>query len=212
MKLSVVIPVYNERKTIKKVIEKVKLSPVEKEIIIVDDGYNDGTSSLLDELAKKENNIKIIHLNKNVGKGQAIKESFSLVKGVIIQNADLEYDPGEYPKLLEPLPNKEAEVVFGSRLLKRINKRDGLFYFGRVLITWVANSLFKNNLTDAYTCYKVLPRDFVKNLKITSTGFELEAELTAKLLLSKKKIKEIPINYLSTLSKRRQKDYMERLV
>jgi dolichol-phosphate mannosyltransferase len=199
LKLSVVIPVYNEKDTIKKVIERVKMSPVEKEVIIVDDGSNDGTGDLLDDIVKEERNIeiKVLHLDRNIGKGQTIKKGFSSVRGdyVIIQDADLEYDPSEYPKLLEPLLNKEADVVFGSRLLKKINKGDRLFYLGRISITWVANILFKSNLTDAYTCYKVLPYDFVKNLEITSNGFELEAELTAKTLLSGKRIKEISISY-----------------
>lgn len=198
MKLTVIIPVYNEKDTIKKVIEKVKRAPVEKEIIIVNDGSNDGTKEVLNSLAKgKNHHIKLVHLRKNMGKGQAIKKGFSLAEGdyVIIQDADLEYNPNEYPKLLKPLLKKEADVVFGSRLLTKVNKGDWLFYIGRISITWAVNILFKSKLTDAYTCYKVLPCAFAKDINIISNGFELEAELTAKTLLSGRKIKEIPISY-----------------
>ena len=202
MKLSVVIPVFNEKDTIKEVIEKVKKSPLKKEIIVIDDSSNDGTKKLLREIKKKaENNhdIKILYLDKNLGKGQAVKKGFSLVKGdyVIIQDADLEYNPEEYPKLLKPILNKEADVVFGSRLLNK-NKRfksNWLFYIGRISITWVTNILFGSYLTDSYTCYKLIPNDLIRDLDITANGFELEAELTAKILLAGKKIKEVPIDY-----------------
>jgi len=195
--LTVVIPVYNEKDTIQEVIERVKKSPVEKEIIIVDDGSDDGTKEVLNSIKEQRKDIRFVYLSRNMGKGQAIKKGFSLEKGkyVIVQDADLEYDPNVYPKLLKPLLNKEADVVFGSRLLNKANKGDWLFYIGRVSITWVANILYKSNLTDAYTCYKVLPCDFVKNINIKANGFELEAELTAKTLLAGKKIKEISISY-----------------
>ena len=197
MILTVLIPVYNEKNTIKEVIEKVKKSPVEKEIIVINDGSNDGTKELLNRIAKEDPDIKVFHHDKNLGKGKAIRKGFFLAKGdyVIIQDADLEYDSGEYPKLLEPLLNKEADVVFGSRLLNRTPKGDWLLHIGRTSITWVANILFKSNLTDAYTCYKLLPIDFVKELNITANGFELEAEITAKILLAGKNIKELPISY-----------------
>jgi dolichol-phosphate mannosyltransferase len=200
LKLTVVIPVYNEKNTIQKVIEKVEKSPVEKEIIIVDDGSDDGTKEVLNSMANEQRkNIRFISLRKNMGKGQAVKEGFSLAKGdyVIIQDADLEYDPNEYTKLLKSILNKEADVVFGSRLLNESEKSKMtlLLHIGRISITWIANTLFKSNLTDAYTCYKLFPTDFAESLNITSKGFELEAELTAKTLLAGKKIKEVPISY-----------------
>ena len=207
MKLTVVIPVYNEKDTIKEVIERVERSPVEKEIIIVNDGSDDGTKEVLDSIKEQRKNIRLVHLKENMGKGQAIKKGFSLAKGdyVIIQDADLEYDPDQYPKLLEPLLNREADIVFGTRLLNRTPKGDWLLYFGRISSTWVANILFKSNLTDAYTCYKLLPIDFVSNMNITSNGFELEAELTAKTLLAGKKVKEIPISYTPRTQKEGKK-------
>lgn len=197
MILSVIIPIYNEKNTVLEVIKKVKESPVEKEIILVDDGSYDGTRELLTNISKENKEIRISYQNKNMGKGKAIKKGFSLAKGdyVIIQDADLEYDPNEYTKLLKPLLNKNTDVVFGSRLLNKVNKGNWLFYIGRITITWVANILFKTNLTDAYTCYKVFPVKFAKNLDIISNGFELEAELTAKTLLSGKEIIEVPISY-----------------
>ena len=202
MKLSIVIPVFNEKNTIKEVIEKVKQSPVKKEIIIIDDSSNDGTKKLLKEIEKESKNkddIKVLYLERNLGKGQAVKKGFELVKGdyVIIQDADLEYSPEEYPKLLKPILDKETDVVFGSRLIDKSqhSKSNRLFYIGRISITWVTNILFGCRLTDAYTCYKLIPNDLIKNLDITANGFELEAELTAKILLAGKKIKEVPIDY-----------------
>lgn len=202
LKLSVVIPVFNEKETIKKVIEKVKKSPVKKEIIIIDDGSNDGTKKLLQDVKRESTtnyDIKILHLDKNLGKGQAIKKGFSLVNGdyVIIQDADLEYDPNEYPKLLKPILNKETDVVFGSRLLykNKNSRRNRLLHIGRISLSWITNILFGSNLTDVYTCYKLIPNDLIRDFDITANGFELEAELTAKILIAGKKIKEVPIDY-----------------
>jgi len=202
LKLSVVIPVFNEKDTIKEVIEKVKQSPVKKEIIIIDDGSNDGTQKLLQE-AKRESrgdyDIKILRLDKNIGKGRAIKKGFSLVKGdyVIIQDADLEYNPDEYPKLLEPILKKETDVVFGSRLLNKnkSSRKNRFLYIGRISLSWATNILFGSHLTDVYTCYKLIPYELIRDIDITANGFELEAELTAKILLAGKKIKEVPIDY-----------------
>ncbi len=198
MKLSIIIPCYNEKDTILEVLERVEQVPIDKEIIIVDDGSKDGTREILTRLKEEKPELKIIFHENNRGKGGAIKTGVEHAEGdyVIIQDADLEYFPEDYPKLLKPIIEGKAEVVFGSRLLEKTNPKGSIaYYLGRYSINWVVNILFGVHLTDSYTCYKVFPRDLIKNFNIESRGFELEAELTSKTLLSGKKIYEVPIRY-----------------
>ncbi len=198
MKLSIIIPCYNEKDTILQVLERVEKVPIDKEIIIVDDGSKDGTREILSRLKKEKPYLKIIFHKKNKGKGGAIKTGIEHAEGdyVIIQDADLEYFPEDYPKLLKPIEEKKAEVVYGSRLLEKSNPKGSLaYYLGRYSINWVVNLLYGTKLTDSYTCYKVFPRELIKSFNIESRGFELEAELTSKTLLAGKKIYEVPIRY-----------------
>ncbi len=198
MKLSIIIPCYNEKDTILQVLERVEKVPIDKEIIIVDDGSKDGTRDILTKLKKEKPEYKIIFHERNKGKGGAIKTGVEHAEGdyVIIQDADLEYFPEDYPRLLEPILQGKAKVVFGSRLLEKSNPKGSLaYYLGRYSINWIVNLLFGVHLTDSYTCYKVFPRELIKNFNIESRGFELEAELTSKTLLSGEKIYEVPIRY-----------------
>jgi len=198
MKLSIIIPVYNEKDTIKKVIEiigKVKVN-VQKEIIIVDDYSKDGTKELIKKI-KGKSIIKVFH-EKNRGKGAAVKSGIEKSTGdiIIIQDADLEYNPNEYQILINPILNKQAEVVYGSRSLKKENKYSHIsFLLGGKLVTLVTNLLYFSRITDEPTCYKTFKADIIKNIKINGDRFEWEPEVTAKILKKGIKIYEVPISY-----------------
>jgi glycosyltransferase involved in cell wall biosynthesis len=198
MKLSVIIPVFNEKNTILEIldrVEKVKLD-LEKEIIIIDDFSTDGTRELLKELEEKH---KIIYQEKNLGKGAAVKKGFLETNGdiIIIQDADLEYDPKEYNKLLEPILKGEAKVVFGSRFLNKHYPRYKLFYFGNKMLSFLFSVLYGQKVSDMETCYKVFIKEVLKGIEIKSNRFNFEPEITAKIIKAGYKIKEIPISYLS---------------
>ncbi len=197
MKLSIIIPIYNEKKTlleILKQIENVNLGDVEKEIILIDDCSNDGTRDILKNL---EDKYKVFYHKKNQGKGAALRTGFKQATGdiLIIQDADLEYNPQEYPKLLEPLLKDEADIVYGSRNLKKNPRFSKLFYCGGLFLSFLNNFLYGSRLTDTYTCYKVFKSSVLKNLPTKSNGFEFEAEITAKALKKRYRIKEVAINY-----------------
>ena len=196
MKLSVVIPVYNERETIPKILEKVKGVPITKEIIIVDDGSSDGTREYLQAL--KEDGIRVLFHEKNRGKGAALRTGFKEVTGdiVVIQDADMEYDPGEYPRLLEPILDGRADVVYGSRFLGGPHRV--LFfwhYAGNRILTLFSNMLTNLNLTDMETCYKVFRADVIRGLDLSSDRFTIEPEITVKVARGGYRIYETPISY-----------------
>ncbi len=196
MKLSVIIPVFNEEKTLMEVINTIRSVDVDKEIIIVDDASTDSSHSILDELSRKQN-IKVLFHDRNTGKGGAIKTAMAHIKGdlVIIQDADLEYNPRQYPALMKPIIEGRADVVYGSRFMK-YNKRIYLrFYLGNKLLSLFISLLFMKHITDSYTCYKLFKKEVFKNLNITSNGFEMEAEITAKVLKKKYRLLEVPIDY-----------------
>lgn len=195
MKLSVIIPVYNEKNTLKALIERVQAVPLEKEIILVDDCSTDGTRDLLPEL--KGNGIKVILQEKNGGKGSAVKRGFAEAEGdyVIIQDADLEYDPQDYLKLLPPVIDGRAKVVYGSRFKGAHSFSSLSHLLGNKLLTFITNFLYFSNITDMETCYKLIPASLAKQLDIKARRFDMEPEITAKILKQGYKILEIPISY-----------------
>ncbi len=195
MKISVIMPVYNEKDTILKILEKVKNVPVEKEIIIVDDGSNDGTTEILEKV--KDKNIKIIFKEKNEGKGSAIREGLKYVTGdiIVIQDADLEYDPNDWIRMLKVMEEKNADIVFGSRILGKSKKSSFAFYYGGKFVTFLTNLLYRTKLTDAPTCYKMFKKDVIKNLNLKCKRFEFCQEFTAKVRKLGYQIYEVPISY-----------------
>ncbi len=196
MKLSVIIPVYNEEKTLPQLIDKVKAVGLGKEIIIINDGSTDGTKELLDTI--KDWNIIIVHHSQNLGKGAAIRTALPYISGdiVIIQDADLEYDPNDYHKLIAPILDGQAEVVYGSRILGKAKKSYLRYYWGGRFLTFLTNMLYGTKLTDEPTGYKVFRSDVLKNIKLTCNGFDFCVEITAKLAKRGYKMQEIPISYI----------------
>lgn len=198
MKISVVIPVYNEVRTIAEIVTRVQSVALEKEIIIVDDGSTDGTQNRLKDIDQSQNNVKIVYHDRNQGKGAALRTGFESVSGdiIIIQDADLEYDPKEYPKLLEPLLDGRAEVVYGSRFIGGAHRV--LFfwhYVGNKALTLLSNVMNNINLTDMETCYKAFKSQILKDISIKSNRFGYEPEFTAKVAKKGFRIYEVPISY-----------------
>ncbi len=199
-KLSIVIPVYNEKNTLEPLVEKVKkvdLGPVEKEIILVDDASTDGSVELLEGFQQTDPSLKIFFQAANSGKGATLREGFSHTTGdyVIVQDADLEYEPKDYKKLLRALEEENVDVVYGSRFSGNYEDMSNLHYVGNKLLTLISNILFGVMLTDMETCYKLMPGEFIRSLKIKSARFNFEPEITAKILRSGKRIREVPISY-----------------
>lgn len=195
-KLSIIIPAYNEIKTLEEILKKINTVKIkiDKEIIIVDDFSTDGTIELVKKLSEK---YKTIFHDKNKGKGAAIKSALQLVTGdyVIIQDADLEYDPNEYINLIEEIKKGKYQIVYGSRNLKKNVRFKKTYYYGGKLITFITNILYNSKLTDVNTCYKLFKTDILKSLNIEQERFSFCEEVTAKSLKRGYKIKEIPINY-----------------
>lgn len=192
MKISVIIPVYNERNHTDDVIKAVEAVPVNKEIIVIDDYSSDGTRNIL----KNRQGIKLILHRKNMGKGAAIRTGLGSVTGdyVIIQDADMEYSPGDYIELLKPVAEGRTRVVYGSRILGKGEFMRASYFANRVL-TMFTNLLFHSRLTDMETCYKLLRTSLLRSLSLTSSRFEVEPEITCKILKKGERIIEIPIKY-----------------
>jgi glycosyltransferase involved in cell wall biosynthesis len=198
MKISVVMPVYNEVDTIEEIISRVKSAAMDKEIIVVDDFSTDGTRERLEENIQGQDNLKVLYHDRNKGKGAALRTGFASLTGdvVIIQDADLEYDPIDYPRLLEPIIDGRADVVYGSRFLGGPHRV--LFfwhYVGNKLLTLLSNALTNLNLTDIETCYKVFRSKILKDIDFKSNRFGFEPEFTAKVAKMKLRIYEVPISY-----------------
>jgi glycosyltransferase involved in cell wall biosynthesis len=197
MKLSVVIPVYNERNTILSILERVRRVNLPKELIVVDDCSTDGTSEIL-RLLPPADDLKIILQPKNAGKGAALRTGFTAVSGdiVVIQDADLEYDPNEYPRLIQPILDNKADVVYGSRFLGGPH-RVLLFWHsvGNLFLTTLSNIMTDLNLTDMETCYKVFRADVLKKITLRENRFGFEPEFTAKVSKAGFRIYEVPISY-----------------
>jgi len=198
MKLSIVIPVYNEKNTIREIIRRVQETPFEKEIIIIDDYSTDGTREILKSLSN-DKEIKVLFHEKNKGKGAALRTGFREVSGdiVIIQDADLEYNPAEYERLIAPIVEGKADVVYGSRFLGGPHRV--LFfwhYVGNKVLTTISNILTNLNLTDMETCYKAFRADILKEIEFKSNRFTFEPEFTVKVAKKKYRIYETPISYM----------------
>ncbi len=195
--VSVVIPVYNERGTIAEIVRRVQAVGIHQEIVIVDDYSMDGTRDVLLELAEQPD-IRVLMHGYNQGKGAALRTAFAEVEGdvVMIQDADLEYNPQDYPKLLAPIESGEAEVVYGSRFLENAHQDPSWMHrFGNRLLTALSNRLTGQRLTDMETCYKVFRRDVLQAINFQQNRFGFEPEITAKLSRMGKQIVEVPISY-----------------
>lgn len=197
--LSVVIPVYNEKDTVLKIIDKVLRLDIVKEVIVVDDCSTDGTRESL-KRARLDNRVKLLFHGKNMGKGAALRTGFKDAKGdvVVIQDADLEYDPNELNEMIKPILDGAADVVYGSRLSGGKPQRAHLFWHraGNDFLAFLTNFLYNTTLSDMETCYKMFKRNVIENINIKSNDFSVEPELTAKVLKKKNlKIYEIPISY-----------------
>jgi glycosyltransferase involved in cell wall biosynthesis len=198
-KLSVVIPVYNEKQWIRELLRRVQEVPIPKEIIIVDDCSTDGTRDMLKELDGGD--VRVCYQQVNQGKGAALREGFKHATGdvIVVQDADLEYDPAEYPRLIQPILDNRADVVFGSRFIGEQHRV--LYYWHSVangILTTLSNIFTNLNLTDMETCYKVFRREVIQGITLKSNRFGFEPEVTAKIAKKKNpgwRVYEIPISY-----------------
>ncbi|MBZ9577951.1 glycosyltransferase family 2 protein [Patescibacteria group bacterium] len=194
--VSIIIPAYNEKNSIKKVINETAELPIDKEIIVIDDGSVDGTDEIIKN-KKVPSFVKKIYFKKNKGKGAAIRAAISHARGeyLVIQDADLEVAPKEILRVLKTAEEEQAEVVYGSRFLYKRNKFPILMLAGNKLVTWFTNILFLSKLTDVETPTKLFRREIISDIGFDSQGFEFEVEITAKLLKRGCRIKEIPVIY-----------------
>jgi len=196
-KLSVIIPVYNEARTIREILGAVLATPYNQEVIIIDDGSTDGTREILDTIDHKD--VRIFFHKKNTGKGGALRTGFSHANGdiILIQDADLEYDPREYPILLQPILEGKADVVYGSRFAGHGAHRVIYFwhYAGNKFLTTLSNIFTNINLSDMETCYKTFTREALEGINLQQNRFGFEPEITAKVAKKKLRIYEVPISY-----------------
>jgi glycosyltransferase involved in cell wall biosynthesis len=199
MKLSVVIPVYNECSTLRAVVERVLAVPLDLEVLCVDDGSRDGSTEILSELQRQYSQVQVFLQPRNLGKGAALRRGIQEATGdfVVIQDADLEYDPADYSLLLDPLIQGKADVVYGSRFLGAAPHRVLYFWHsvGNRLLTLLSNCLTNINLTDMETCYKVFRREVIQSIPIEENRFGFEPEITVKVAKRHLRIYEVGISY-----------------
>lgn len=195
MKLSVIVPAYNEKATIREILRKIAEVPVDKEIIVLDGCSTDGTREILREI--REPGVRVIFEEARRGKGAAVKRGFKECRGdyVIVQDADLELDPQEYPRLLEPIRQGRADVVYGSRLLSGENAMPFHTLFANRCVTFLTNLLYGSDLTDIETGFKLLPADLARSLPLECDGFDLDPEITVQVLKLGRRIGEVPVRY-----------------
>jgi glycosyltransferase involved in cell wall biosynthesis len=199
-KLSVIVPVYNERNTVVEVVRRMRAvelpDGIEREIIVIDDGSSDGTRDVLRQLG--DSTVRILVHDGNRGKGAAVRTGLALATGdyVLIQDADLEYDPDDWPRLITPVMRGRARVVYGSRFTGERRNMLLLHWIGNRLLSLVTNILFNSTLSDMETCYKLVDRKLLVDLELRSDQFDIEAEITAKILKRGIRIYEVPISYM----------------
>lgn len=194
--LSVVMPVYNERATIEEIVGRVLAVPLRIELVVVDDGSKDGTRDILTTLQARHR-FKLVLQPQNQGKGAALRRGFSETTGdiIVIQDADLEYSPEEFPSLIELICQGRADVVYGSRFLGRHRVFLFTHYLGNRVLTLLTNVLYNTMLTDMETCYKAMRAEIVRGMQVTENGFGIEPELTAKIFKRGYRVYEVPITY-----------------
>jgi len=199
MKLSVVVPVFNEKDTLEEIMRRVQDTPYDKEVIVVDDASTDGSQEILKRLAEQYGNLRIFYHDRNQGKGAALRTGFAQISGevVIIQDADLEYDPADYPALLDPIERNQADVVYGSRLVGARPHRVLYFwhYMGNRVVTTLSNMFTNLNLSDMEVGFKVFKAEVLQGIIIKSDRFGVEPELTAKIAKKRWRVYEVPISY-----------------
>jgi glycosyltransferase involved in cell wall biosynthesis len=196
-RLSVIVPVYNERNTVVEIVRRMRavVLSLDLEIVVVDDGSTDGTEAVLGQLA--DSTVRVVHHSRNLGKGAAVRTGLDQVTGdlVLIQDADLEYDPEDWPKLLAPVVRGKARVVYGSRFTGERRNMLFLHWVGNRFLSLVTNMLYNTTLSDMETCYKLFDRRVLANIELRASGFDFEPEVTAKVLRSGIRIYEVPISY-----------------
>lgn len=195
MKVSIIIPVYNEKATLLEILERVEAVDIDKEIILVDDGSTDGSREILESV--EPGRAKVVLHEKNAGKGAAIRSGLPHCTGdiITIQDADLEYDPEDLVRLLRPIEKGKADVVYGSRFT---GERRNMFFWhwvGNRFLTFITNILYDTTLSDMETCYKMFRADIIKGVELKSRSFEIEVEMTTKILKRNHRIYEVPISY-----------------
>lgn len=199
--LSILMPVHNEARTLREIIRRVLQSPIDLdiELVCVDDGSTDGSGDLLKQLASEHDNIRVIHHDKGLGKGAALRTAIEAMTGdiALVQDADLEYDPEDYPKLLAPILSGEADAVFGSRFITGKRRQVHRFWHaqGNRVLTLLCNMFSDLSLTDMETCYKAVRADVLKSLPLVSRKFEFEVEITMRLSRRNLRLYEVPISY-----------------